>query len=352
MMDYKILIVDDEPMLTKMLELALSRTYDIKIAHNGKDAIEIARTWLPDLITLDVNMPHVTGYEVAKDLTNYEGTADIPIIMITAKNTIEGEVQGLESGALDYIVKPYQIDTLMQKIQSHLKHRKKVRQESNYVANPMISVPLVRSRQRSGVFLNIYKVTKRMFDFSFAALGLLVSSPILLCVAIAIRLESPGSVIFAQQRTGINGDRFKMYKFRTMVINAEELKQKYMHLNELTWPDFKITNDPRVTRVGRFFRKTSLDELPQLWNILVGDMSFVGPRPTSFKADKYELWHTERMEVRPGLTGLWQVSARAEVDLNGRSELDIEYIERQSWSLDIHILWQTVGVVLTGRGAR
>jgi lipopolysaccharide/colanic/teichoic acid biosynthesis glycosyltransferase/CheY-like chemotaxis protein len=351
-MKHKILIVDDEPMLTKMLEIALGQDYDIKIAHNGQSAIEVTRTWLPDLITLDVNMPYMTGYEVAKNITSYEGTADIPIIMITAKTSIESELEGLESGALDYIVKPYKIDTLKQRIQSHLRHRKNSVQESNYVAKTFISVPLVRSRHRSGVFLSTYKVTKRMFDFSLATLGLIMSFPLLLLIAIIIRLESSGFVIFSQKRTGLNGNRFKMYKFRTMVHDAEEQKQDYMHLNELEWPDFKITNDPRITTIGRFLRKTSLDELPQLWNILIGNMSFVGPRPTSFKADKYELWHTERMEVRPGLTGLWQVSARAEVDLNGRSELDIEYIERQSWMLDLYILWQTVGVVLTGRGAR
>jgi lipopolysaccharide/colanic/teichoic acid biosynthesis glycosyltransferase len=142
-----------------------------------------------------------------------------------------------------------------------------------------------------------------------------------------------------------------MYKFRTMVPNAEELKEKYRHLNEMTWPDFKITNDPRVTRIGRFLRKTSLDELPQLWNIVTGSMSFVGPRPTSFKAETYQLWHTERLEAKPGLTGLWQIGGRADVDFDERVELDIEYIERQSWSLDLRILFATAGAVFAGRGA-
>ncbi len=149
----------------------------------------------------------------------------------------------------------------------------------------------------------------------------------------------------------MDGKRFAMYKFRTMVINAEELKEKYKHLNELTWPDFKITNDPRMTKVGKFLRRTSLDELPQLINILKGDMSFVGPRPTSFKADTYQLWQTERLEVRPGLTGLWQVRGRADVDFVERVELDIEYIERQSWVLDIDILLHTFAAVLGGHGA-
>jgi lipopolysaccharide/colanic/teichoic acid biosynthesis glycosyltransferase len=142
-----------------------------------------------------------------------------------------------------------------------------------------------------------------------------------------------------------------MYKFRTMLTNAEELKHVYAHMNELTWPDFKITDDPRVTRVGRILRKTSLDELPQLFNVLKGDMSLVGPRPTSFDASTYELWHTERLEVLPGITGLWQISGRSDLDFDQRLRLDIEYIERQSIWLDLWILLRTVTVVVNQRGA-
>jgi lipopolysaccharide/colanic/teichoic acid biosynthesis glycosyltransferase len=142
-----------------------------------------------------------------------------------------------------------------------------------------------------------------------------------------------------------------MYKLRTMATNAEELKKKYAHLNELTWPDFKITDDPRVTRIGRILRKTSLDELPQIFNILLGQMSFVGPRPTSFAASTYKLWHTERLEVLPGLTGLWQVSGRSDLDFDDRLRLDIEYIENQCLTLDIQILIRTFTVVFKQDGA-
>ncbi|RME90543.1 MAG: sugar transferase [Anaerolineae bacterium] len=152
-------------------------------------------------------------------------------------------------------------------------------------------------------------------------------------------------------RTGKGGRRFPMYKFRTMVPNAEELKAKYAHLNELQWPDFKITNDPRVTRVGRFLRKTSLDELPQLINILRGEMSLVGPRPTSFGPETYKLWHTERLDVLPGLTGLWQVCGRAQLEFDERLRLDIAYMERASLWLDINILCRTVLAVFEQRGA-
>ena len=142
-----------------------------------------------------------------------------------------------------------------------------------------------------------------------------------------------------------------MYKFRSMVPNAEALKEKYAHLNELQWPDFKITNDPRITKIGRVLRKTSLDELPQLINVLKGDMSLVGPRPTSFGAETYKLWHTERLDVTPGLTGLWQIIGRASMEFDDRLRLDIAYIERRSLWMDINILFFTVFAVFKGRGA-
>jgi lipopolysaccharide/colanic/teichoic acid biosynthesis glycosyltransferase len=137
-----------------------------------------------------------------------------------------------------------------------------------------------------------------------------------------------------------------------MVPNAEELKAKYAHLNELQWPDFKITNDPRITRLGKFLRKTSLDELPQLFNVLKGEMSLVGPRPTSFGPETYELWHTSRLDVMPGMTGLWQVFGRAQLEFDDRLRLDIAYIERASLGLDIYILFMTVFAVFQQRGAR
>jgi lipopolysaccharide/colanic/teichoic acid biosynthesis glycosyltransferase len=171
-------------------------------------------------------------------------------------------------------------------------------------------------------------------------------------VALIIQLTSPGApVIFKQQRTGKGGRRFQMYKFRTMVPNAEELKSNYAHLNELKWPDFKITNDPRITPIGRFLRKTSLDELPQLFNVLRGEMSLVGPRPTSFGPETYKLWHTSRLDVMPGLTGLWQIIGRAQLEFDDRLRLDIAYIERASLWLDFNILLRTVLAVFESRGA-
>jgi len=172
-------------------------------------------------------------------------------------------------------------------------------------------------------------------------------------VALLIKIEDPkGSVLFRQQRTGKYGQRFDMYKFRTMVHNAEALKRKYIHLNELQWPDFKITNDPRITKIGRLLRKTSLDELPQLLNVLKNNMSLVGPRPTSFGADTYKLWQTVRLDIKPGITGLWQIIGRSEMEFSNRVYLDIFYIEHRSLTLDIEILVRTTLAVFLQRGAR
>src|SRR5258706_8739419 len=155
-----------------------------------------------------------------------------------------------------------------------------------------------------------YRRIKRAIDIFGCLIIAPLALPLLLLVTLLVYIDSPGKIFFSQLRTGKGGRRFRMYKFRTMVPNAEELKLAYAHLNELTWPDFKITDDPRVTKVGKILRKTSLDELPQILNVLKGDMSLVGPRPTSFAPDTYRLWHTERLEVVPGITGLWQGHGR------------------------------------------
>jgi lipopolysaccharide/colanic/teichoic acid biosynthesis glycosyltransferase len=197
-----------------------------------------------------------------------------------------------------------------------------------------------------------YLRLKRLMDLALVLAALPFLAVLFLLTAILIKLEDPkGTVFFNQERTGKNGERFKMFKFRTMVYNAEELKGELAHLNELDWPDFKISNDPRITRVGRFLRKTSLDELPQLINILRGEMSLVGPRPTSFKAETYELWQTERLDVVPGLTGLWQVLGRSNIEFCQRVCLDILYIQRRSIKLDILVLFNTFFAVLKQRGA-
>jgi lipopolysaccharide/colanic/teichoic acid biosynthesis glycosyltransferase len=196
-----------------------------------------------------------------------------------------------------------------------------------------------------------YLVSKRILDIVVSFTALIFAAPILLACALAIRLETPGPVMFSQKRTGRGGRRFPMWKFRTMVANAEELKAELAHLNILPPPDFKIPNDPRVTKVGKFLRATSLDELPQLFNVLRGDMSIVGPRPTSFPASSYELWHTQRLDVAPGMTGLWQLEGRNATTFDERLRLDVQYIRHMSLGQDLRLMARTVGAVVRRDGA-
>lgn len=200
--------------------------------------------------------------------------------------------------------------------------------------------------QRKGL-----RAGKRAFDLMLALVLLPFVVPALAICALAVFVESPGAVMFTQQRTGLHGHRFRMFKFRTMVANAEELKASLQHLNILPAPDFKIIDDPRITRVGRFLRKSSLDELPQIINVLLGDMSFVGPRPTSFAASTYDVWHTERLEVTPGITGLWQVHGRNWMTFDERLRLDIEYVRTISLGLDLKIIARTVISAMSTPGA-
>jgi lipopolysaccharide/colanic/teichoic acid biosynthesis glycosyltransferase len=190
-----------------------------------------------------------------------------------------------------------------------------------------------------------------VFDLIVCVAVMPLVAPVLVVCALAVRLDSPGPILFTQQRTGQHGIRFGMYKFRTMVRDAEALKASLMHLNILPPPDFKIIDDPRITRVGKFMRKTSLDELPQILNVLRGEMSLVGPRPTSFAASTYDLWHTERLEAVPGITGLWQVKERNAATFDQRLRLDVEYLQRMSLGLDLKIMWWTVVAVFKRKGA-
>lgn len=192
---------------------------------------------------------------------------------------------------------------------------------------------------------------KRLFDVVICMAVLPLALPLLVVIAIAVCIDSPGSPIYVQRRTGQGGRPFGMFKFRTMRHDAEKLKQVYAHLNELTWPDFKIKADPRITRVGRILRKTSLDELPQLVNVLAGDMSLVGPRPTSFGPQTYELWQTQRLDAKPGITGLWQVEGRAAMQFDARTRLEIQYVQRPCILQDMALLIRTFTSVLRGRGA-
>ena len=206
----------------------------------------------------------------------------------------------------------------------------------------------IQTRPRSSLVL------KRLLDVVGSAFGLALLSPLFLIVALAVRLSSRGPAIFVQKRCGLGGRVFRFYKFRSMVPDAEKRKAELVHLNEMQGPAFKMRRDPRVTKVGAILRKTSIDELPQLWNVLKGDMSLVGPRPPTI--DEVELYthrQAQRLSVMPGITGLWQVSGRNNVrEFERWIDLDLEYARRQSLSLDVQILLKTIVVVLLAKGAQ
>ena len=196
-----------------------------------------------------------------------------------------------------------------------------------------------------------YRVVKRALDILVSSLALLALAPVFAIIALCIFAQDPTAPVFFQQRRcGKGGRTFGLFKFRTMVKNADQLKEQLRHLSTVPWPDFRLDNDPRVTRVGRFLRKTSLDELPQFANVLLGHMTLVGPRPTSFKVDTYALWQTGRLDHRPGLTGPWQVDGRNTLDFDDRCRLEISFFRRPSIVRELWLLVRTVGVVVRRTG--
>lgn len=199
----------------------------------------------------------------------------------------------------------------------------------------------------------LYEITKRLMDILLSLIAIIFLMPIFIIVAIAIKIEDPkGKIIFTQERNGVYPTTFKMYKFRSMVHNAEELLEELNNQNELTGPVFKMKEDPRITKVGKFIRKTSIDELPQLFNILKGDMSLVGPRPPiPREVEKYTEYQLQRLSVKPGLTCIWQVSGRNSIDFDQWIELDLQYIRERSILLDIKLIFKTFFVLFGDKNA-
>jgi lipopolysaccharide/colanic/teichoic acid biosynthesis glycosyltransferase len=196
-----------------------------------------------------------------------------------------------------------------------------------------------------------YAVAKAGLDALLAACALLLLAPLLAVVALSVWLDDPGApVLFRQRRCGRGGRQFELLKFRTMVREADALKEALRERSVVAWPDFRLPNDPRVTAVGRFLRRSSLDELPQLVNVVRGEMSLVGPRPTSFDASTYELWQTGRLDFRPGITGPWQVYGRNRMDFTERCRLEISFFRRRSLVRELWLLVRTIPCVLRRTG--
>lgn len=198
----------------------------------------------------------------------------------------------------------------------------------------------------------IYHSVKRVFDFLAATCGIIILSPLMLIIAILIKSEDHGPIFYKQVRVGKNGKTFKMYKFRSMFVNADKMLDKLKEQNDVDGPMFKMKDDPRVTKIGHFIRKHSLDELPQFFNVLKGDMSLVGPRPSlPSEVVEYSEYDKQRLLVIPGCTGLWQATERNEVGFSKMVQLDIQYIQRASFTFDLWIIWKTVEIVIKPNGS-
>jgi exopolysaccharide biosynthesis polyprenyl glycosylphosphotransferase len=234
--------------------------------------------------------------------------------------------------------------TVLQKTDPDSEFTLEVKGSVKAVQDDIVSFPV-----RDPLF---YRAVKRALDILASTLGILMFMPLMIPLAIMIRLESPGPILFRQIRVGKNRRHFVCYKFRSMVEEAEELKEDLSYLNEASGPMFKIRNDPRITSLGRFLRRSSLDELPQLFNVLKGDMSMVGPRPQiPSEVERYQPWHYRRLEVPPGITCLWQVSGRSAIGFEEWMRLDMEYVKNRSLLFDLKIIWLTFPAIIARRGA-
>lgn len=322
----------------------------VLVVGSGPRAFNLYRNLYADVQT------HVIGFV---DSNDHIEQAEIRFQML-------GRLEELESilvhQVVDEVLIALPIKSCYQQIQDTITICERVGVESRYLADIFqSSIARVRYEESASSPMVALKVAtddtrlvvKRAIDVIGALAGLVVLAPLFLTIAIAIKLTSPGSVLFVQERYGLNKRRFHMYKFRTMVVNAEALQISIEHLNEAQGPVFKIKHDPRMTRVGGFLRRTSLDELPQLVNVLRGEMSLVGPRPMSVRDVLLfpESWLMRRFSVIPGLTCLWQISGRSNLTFDDWIRLDLKYIDNWSLGLDAKILAKTVPVVLRGTGA-
>ncbi len=228
----------------------------------------------------------------------------------------------------------------------------KMSEQTELVANQLLPLPLYKTIEE----ISVYKYVKRTIDVLVSIIGLTILSPLFLILCLAIRLDSKGKAIYSQMRIGKDGKLFKLYKFRTMIPNAEQKLEEYLSKNETARNEYKINrklrNDPRITKIGTFLRKTSLDELPQLINVLKGEMTLIGPRPylPSEKDDMLGYYYCI-IQSKPGITGLWQVSGRSNTTFQERLDMDLEYNERKSLKQDIEILFKTITVILKKEGA-
>ncbi len=345
---YKVLLLAVYKKSTSSYKLMIITTSDqakrILARIRSENDWEYQITYLT-ILDRDMIGKKIDGIEVKADITNMFDIAKLEVldgVFIHIPNESSLDID-LEDIVLEFqnmgVTVDLSINTFGLKI-----HEKVIREMSGY------HVLTFSSR----LFNESQMVLKRITDMIGGLIGSIITVFLMIFIAPAIFIESPGSIFFSQVRIGKNGRRFKIYKFRSMYMDAEKRKQELMAHNEMNGFMFKMKNDPRVTKVGKFLRKTSLDEFPQFFNVLKGDMSLVGTRPpTESEFIQYESRHKRRLALKAGVTGLWQVSGRSDInDFEDVVRMDLEYIDNWSWKMDVKILFKTVGVVLFGRGAR
>lgn len=367
-----VLVVDDDPDMCQLLSALFGRQdIHVETAYDGVEGVEKVRASLPDLVVLDVMMPEVDGWETCRRM---KALADVPIMFLSAKADIDSIGRGLDFGAVDYVCKPFHAADLTARVARLLAAETclEVKLLVPPGAEPLPTVPTSTSPLQR----RVHFAAKRVMDVLVAGALLVMLAPVLLLVAILIKLDSPGPAIFKQVRVGSRrkerdgeeiwaNEAFTFLKFRTMYQDANpgphrqylrafiSNDQKAMASSPGGDSDIrKLTNDRRVTRLGRHLRRTSLDELPQLWNVLRGEMSLVGPRPAiPYEVEMYKQWHHRRLQGRPGLTGLWQVTSRSSADFDEMVRQDIWYIEHQSVWMDLKLIMKTPLSVLSLKGA-
>jgi lipopolysaccharide/colanic/teichoic acid biosynthesis glycosyltransferase len=369
MSSHKLLVVDDDPDTCQLVATALGTWgYEVETASDGTQGFAMARSMNPDLVVLDIMMPGVDGFETCRRIRD---RADTPVLFLSAKRDLTSVAHGIEVGGVDYIRKPFRIAELRDSVESLLNGH-----NGSADAKTELAPERALNGRPSHWQRDLYFAGKRVMDCLLASLGLVVSAPVILLATVLIRLGSPGPAIFKQVRIGTRRRRadgqeiweavpFTFYKLRTMQVNADPAPHR-QYVQALIKRDtagmaaaqngqvetHKLVNDQRITRLGRILRKSSLDELPQLWNVLKGEMSLVGPRPPiPYEVEEYAPWHQGRLAAIPGCTGLWQVEARSSVGFDEMARLDIWYAEHQSWWMDLKILMKTPFSILSMRGA-
>jgi lipopolysaccharide/colanic/teichoic acid biosynthesis glycosyltransferase/CheY-like chemotaxis protein len=369
-----ILVVDDDPEMCQLLSTMLGKQdFQVETAYDGFEGMEKVRTKEPDLVVLDIMMPEMDGWETCRRM---KAVSDVPVLFLTVRSDVSSVARGFDVGGDDYVCKPFRSQDLTTRIENLLNNNNNtipILDTLPSTSTETKSIPYVMPGYRPQRF---YFILKRLLDILIAGAMLILLSPLMLLLALLIKLDSPGSVIFKQERVGSNPKEddqrhpkdfefFIFYKFRTMRRDATPdthrvyleafIQNDHKRMDEVQGNGAqtrKLTADPRVTRLGKFLRKSSMDELPQLWNVIRGDMSIVGPRPPiPYEVEMYKPWHRKRMMAKPGLTGLWQVTARSSADFDEMVRMDIWYIEHQSLWLDLRILLKTPLSVLSMEGA-